>query len=438
MTLRAIFVFALLTLQLWSVGAAAQEQDLVAYRMRAGDNLYTLAQQHFTRPTDYVVVQRLNRIANPYRIPVARTVRIPRRLLRYDRLTARVTSFRGTVRLIDGARDSQASLGATVGEGQEIVTGANSFLTLRMPDQSVVTLPSQSRVAVDRLRRWSLTGAVERQFRLVRGRARAIVTPMERENDEFRFSTPVAVSAVRGTEFRVSFDDERGRATTEVLEGQVAVFTADEAGALTSAGFGTVTSAAGAETFKLLPAPKLTEPGRVQDGQELRFDIVPMPQANAYRVQVAQDAGFLDVISESRGSEAGVNLPPIADGIWFVRISAIDANGLEGIPETYSFERRLNRITASVDEQASGRYRQYLFRWEVEGEGERQFRFQLSRADDKGTPLIDEPGLTGRSFVVTDLPAGTYNWRVQTLQFVGGKVHGKWSPVERLTITASR
>jgi hypothetical protein len=48
--------------------------------------------------------------------------------------------------------------------------------------------------------------------------------------------------------------------------------------------------------------------------------------------------------------------------------------------------------------------------------------------------VVDEPGLTAQRFIVTDLPPGTYQWRVQTLQFADGKVFAKWSPFQRLTI----
>lgn len=417
--------------------APAAEPDMVLYRVAKGDNLYKLAQRHFRRAGDYRLVQQLNRISDPYRLPVQRTLRIPRRLLRYERLSARVSAFRGAARLVSGGREVPIAIGMSIGEGQQIVTGPNSFVTLRLADQSVVTLPSQSRVFVDRLRRWSLTATVERKFRMVEGRARSIVTP---GTGTFEFSTPAAVSAVRGTEFRISYDGRGGRSITEVLQGSVAVGPPDGPPPReTGAGFGTViTLGRGAETVQLLPPPSLVEPGRVQSDERLVFDVAPTGQASAYRLQVAQDAGFLDVAAEATSSQPRVELPPVAEGTWFVRTSAIDRNGVEGLPATYSFQRRLSRISTSLEQRRIGRFREYLFRWEVEGEGERQYRFQLARAGAGTAPLIDEPGLTARSFVITDLPPGSYSWRVETLQFVDGEVHSKWSPIEQLTISPDR
>ena len=42
----------------------------------------------------------------------------------------------------------------------------------------------------------------------------------------------------------------------------------------------------------------------------------------------------------------------------------------------------------------------------------------------------------GTSFVVTDLPAGMYYWRVMTLDVAGGRIHEKWTPFQELRIGA--
>lgn len=434
MALRAIFLF-LLAIMPMHVAAAPVPQEIVEYRVRPGDNLYTLAQRHFVRSSDFSVVQRLNKVADPYRLPVGKVLRIPKALLRYETITARIVAFRGNVRIIAGRSERLVKVGDLVRETEHLATGPSSFVTLRMPDDSVVSLPSQSRVEVRRLRKWALIQNVDRLFGIVRGRARATVTPMKSKEDEFRFISPVAVSAVRGTEFRVSFDPDSARATTEVLEGAVGMSgNAAAADQLLAGGYGAVATANGIEARQLLASPKLLRPGRVQDEEMLTFEAEAVEGAASYHVQVAQDAGFLDVVSEAFSPEPRASLPGVTDGTWFVRISAVDKYGLEGLQETYSFQRRLNRIEASLETRRAGNFREYLFRWQVEGEGTRQYRFQMSRDREDAPAMVDEPGLTTQRFVVTDLPPGTYFWRVQTLQFVDGDVNAKWSPFQRLTI----
>lgn len=435
------FLFLLFAVALQAAPASAQpaqEPAIVLYQMREGDNLYVLAERHFRRTGDYAVVQRLNGIRDPRRIAIGRTLRIPKRLLRYEPVAARIISFRGNVRLHRDGRDLPVEPGMAVREGDELATGANSFVSLGLPDRSAVALPSQSRVRVDRLRRFSLTGAVERLFSVEQGRARAVVSPLD-EADEFHVTTPISVSAVRGTEFRVRYAADAERAITETLSGEVRMSAARETSRDLAAGFGAVASGMDLSApVSLLAAPSLVAPGKVQDERELIFELAPLAGARAYHVQIARDAGFLEVVSEATSHTTEVRLPSIADGTWFVRVAAIDDRGLEGMYETYGFQRRLNAISATVAASRAGDYRQYLFRWEVMGKGERQYRFQLSRQEDASDPIVDEVGLTEQRFVITDLPPGTYYWRVKTLQFVDGEAHGKWSPIERLTISAAQ
>jgi hypothetical protein len=442
MNLKGMTV-AIAALLLTSAGVAASPGsapttalvDPVLYTTRAGDNLYTLAQRYFTRIEDYIRVQRLNRVNDPYRLPLGRVLQIPRALLRHEPMAASVIACRGQVEVRSGGQIRTVRQGSMVREGDMIITANNSFISLRLPDRSVVSLPSRSRIGVRRLRRILLTGGIERLFALEKGGARAIVTPATNADDSFRVSTPVAVSAVRGTEFRVHYDEADARAAMEVLEGRVSAAAAG-AQTLVAAGFGTVATAKGpGQPIPLLPPPMLKQPGRVQDEQALSFEVAPLEGATAYHTQVASDAGFLDVIEDATTTAPSVTLPAIPDGTWFARASAIDANGIEGETVTYGFQRRLQRIETAFERRRAGRYREYLFRWVVEGAGTRQYRFQLMKDRPNATPMVDEPGLTADRFVITDLPPGTYYWRVMSLQFVDGGVFPKWSPVERLTIS---
>ncbi|HEX7752336.1 MAG TPA: FecR domain-containing protein [Novosphingobium sp.] len=421
-------------------GPVKASDDAVFYTTRPGDNLYTLARRYFVRTEDYARVQRLNRVRDPYRIPVGRVLRIPRAILRHVPLIATVIAQRGQVAIRHGGQVRFATVGSGVREDDMVVTTENAFVSLRLPDGSVVSLPSRSTIGVRRLRRILLTGGIERLFALENGRTRAIVTPARNPDDSFRISTPVAVSAVRGTQFRIRYDPAGVRATTEVLEGHVAVGAAraDAKPALiVPAGFGTLATATGPSgAIGLLPPPALRQPGQVQDEAELRFALAPLPDASAYRIQIASDAGFLDVVEETTAPATSLVLPSVPDGTWFVRASAIDANGIEGVPSTYGFERRLQHIETSIERRRAGRYREYLFRWTVAsaGAGAQRYRFQLRKDASGEPPVVDELGLTAGRFVVTDLPPGAYTWRVQSLLLVDGRTFLKWSPIERLTI----
>jgi len=401
------------------------------YVTRPGDNLYTLADAYLIRLQDYRIVQRLNHVRNPYRLPIGRMLSIPRALLRTVPLTGRVVAFRGDA-IADGR---PVRIGTRIGEGGRIQTGANAFLTMALDDGSKISIPSQTQISVERLQRVLISGELERLFRLEAGRTETEVTPRRNPTDRFEIRTPLSVAAVRGTHFRVAVSDDGKAATAGVIHGQVAV-TSKESEIRLEPGQGARTTAAGTEpTVPLLPEPSLLRPGRLQADSDLSFAIADVTGAAQYRFQIATDAGFMDLVEETTGTTAAATLPAVPNGNYFVRATAIDANGIEGLPHIYSFERYLNFVRTSVD-PLPGR-RRYRFRWQVAGDGKHHFRFVLAPAANPGQPVIDEPALETEELVITDLTPGTYVWRVMTTSTDGYAVRSNWSPAQTLTVTRS-
>lgn len=399
----------------------------ISYAARPGDNLYNLALHYMHRLSDYRIVQKLNRIRNPRRIPIGTDILIPRSLLRSDPLQGKVIAFRGETS-IDGR---PAALGTPVTEGGRLQTGPNAFLSIGLADGSTVTLPSQTKVRVERLRRFRLTNEMERLFRVDDGRTQTEVTPRTNGRDRFEMRTPISVAAVRGTDFRVAVLDGGKAATVEVLGGHVGLAGGGAETMLEPGEGARVTAGGTTGPVKLLPPPDIADPARIQSEPELAFRIAPFDKAIRYRVQIARDAGFLDIAEEVLADQAEVRLPALPDGDYFVRATGIDANGIEGFPRVVGFERHLNAIRATVEPLGGHRY---LFKWQDLGAGAHQYRFFAARADAPGDPVIDEPGLTAKSFVATDLPPGDYVWRVQTSGSSKGKNYGNWSSWQTLTV----
>ncbi|MEG1030066.1 MAG: FecR domain-containing protein, partial [Brevundimonas sp.] len=182
--------------------ATAAPDDAIDYQVQRGDTLIDLAVAYLNRPADYRQVQRRNRVANPRRMATGRNLAFPVSLLRADPDQARIASFRGAVSLTQGPATGAPSQGQTVSEGAILTTGANAFVRLALSDGSHVVVPSNSRVRLTRLRRYALNGAVDHAMTVEAGRAESRVTPRQRPGG-FVVRTPVSVSAVRGTEFRV-------------------------------------------------------------------------------------------------------------------------------------------------------------------------------------------------------------------------------------------
>ena len=139
--------------------ASSAAVETLDYVVRPGDTLIDLATAYMNRPLDYRRVQRENRVANPRRLAIGRTLALPVDLLRADPDEARIAGFRGAATLNQDGRSAAPASGQTVREGAVLSTGANAFVRLALSDGSHVVVPSNSRVRVSRLRRYAINGA---------------------------------------------------------------------------------------------------------------------------------------------------------------------------------------------------------------------------------------------------------------------------------------
>jgi hypothetical protein len=426
-------MFLAAVLQTAAVASPAPQSEIVSYVIRRGDTLDTLSRSFLVPERRWRALLELAAIRDPRRLPVGRRLRIPRPWLRYRIEPARLASYRGTVSISTSGGMVSPAAGTIIGEGAEIATAGNSFATLMLADRSQVVIPSQSRVRVRELRRILLTGAIDYRIDVEKGRLETKVTPLDQPSGRYRIRTPISMTAVRGTEFRVSFEEGRGTAATEVLAGRVA-FSAPEAPATLDLerNFGATLDGGGEpRAEKLLAAPDLEEPATMQTGDAVEFRTRKLDDAIRHRVVIASDAGFIDNIAEQFSGDGSFALADIPNGNLFVRISAIARSGLEGMAQSYSFRRRLASIHGTVEAGDDG----YRFRWSGAGSGVRRYRFQLMRDTAQGALVVDEVALARDALTLRRLRAGVYYWRVGLIQIDDGDVTESWTAPEKLTIT---
>jgi hypothetical protein len=439
----AITVISALTAR----GVDAHEPQSAAYTTyitRAGDSLYDFASRYLRHPGDWVPLARLNHVSEPRRLQPGIALHVPVALLRRNRLTATVIATSG--RASHAARSMSPQplvVGTMLAEGARVETGENGFATLEFADGTHLVIPPNSAIELDTLRQTALTGTTDRIIKLRNGQVDSEVTHATKKDDRFQIRAPSVVAGVRGTAFRVAYDGDQGSTAVEVLDGAVGVDaaatgrTAPAPGArladsaqLVTAHHGSLTARDGAigAPVALLDAPSLAHPRAVQDGPSVMFDVVPMQDARGYRVQIGRDAGLLDLIGDVRATSPTIDAGPLDDGTYFVRITAIDASGLEGMPNIYAFDRQGSALGAS-----GGRIdgsRAYRFRWSPDRrEPLTRFRFILATTPDLRMPLVDRPDIMTGEVVVDDLPMGVYYWTVLAERFDNGHYQQKASPV---------
>jgi FecR protein len=110
----------------------------------------------------------------------------------------------------------KASGNTPLSSSDKIRTGKKSVAKVRMDNGSTMLLLQNSEAEMEDL------SSVQRTIKLLKGRVRAIVTRLKNAGD-FKIKTPIGVASVRGTEFEVSFDEERKEMLVDVRQGQVGV-----------------------------------------------------------------------------------------------------------------------------------------------------------------------------------------------------------------------
>ncbi|MAF60932.1 MULTISPECIES: FecR domain-containing protein [Pseudomonadota] len=439
MTLRAVPTFWLMLLMLLAGGLAlaepaaaqARDDDAIVYTVRRGDTLIALARDYMLRETDWREVQRINRVADPYKLPIASQLSLPIRLLRSRPASATVAAFRGqALASVANAPLRSVAMGQVLGEGARVTTGPASSLSLSLTDGSVITLPSNSALRIGRLRKLLITDSIDYDLTLETGSARSRVTPFRNRDDRFRLRNPIAVSAVRGTDFRTHFDAGTETSRSELLEGGIALTTGSAKDTQLEPEFGAVIGKTGAIAVEpLLPAPQLIGGAGVQRAPMVAFAVQPVAGAQAYRLQIGRDSGFVDIVEDVSGNSPDFTVPSLENGRYFARFTAIAASGLEGLPGTIAFRRRLATTTQPAVPGQDG----YVFRWIGSGEGMRRYRFQLRR-EDSPSWLVDEAGLAGSSIILSDLSPGRYLWRVGTTTHSEDETDTDWTAMESFVL----
>lgn len=388
----------------------------IVYATRAGDTLMSIAERFTTRIDNWAALSKVNNIGSDTAIPIGTPITIPADLLQDEPSEARVIALSGSIAA--NTQEGQPlllGLGAKITEGMQIDTGNNSFLTLELPDQSRISLPSNSRIRVAKLRMARYTKSPRTEILLLNGKVESRVAPLEQNKGRFEVRTPMAVAGVRGTQFRVGIS-ANGTAT-EVLSGKVEVGRPNSRdGQMLNAGQGNITNGkAVGKPVDLLPTPQLASAPVRQDQNGAQFVLTPVPGAQGYHVQIATDQDAKNILLEGHAKDTRLKLDGLPNGSYYARISAIDKLGLEGPASTHAFTLGSAAPVASGPLPASptveaGESRQLALRWS--GSPGQQFTVQVAR-DPAFSWLIYTSKTAVPEARFPRPPFGTYYARVQ-------------------------
>jgi hypothetical protein len=393
----------------------------ITYLTRAGDTLSSIAKQFTDKIENWITIGKVNHIGTDTNIPIGTAIVIPATLLPDEPSEAKVVALSGNIvaRTADGA-PMAISLGAKVTEGMQIDTGNNSFLTLSLPDASRISVPSNSRIKLSKLRMARYTKSPRTEINLLRGHVESQVSPLDKNKGRFEVHSPLGVAGVRGTNFRVGITDKG--TTNEVLSGNVEVGQPGKPSPLTlHAGQGNIIDAKSVgKAVDLLPAPQLAENPTLVEATSAQISLTPVTGARAYHVQIANDAQAQDIFSETQSAGSKFAIQGVRAGNYFARISSIDQNGLEGPARIQPISLKLTATAnAAKANRQSPPYvshsdaKQVTLRW-IADAASKKFRVQVAH-DAAFTWLLFTANTTTPEATLRRPSFGTYYARVQSI-----------------------
>ena len=432
---RTVILFSLLTM----IASPLYAQDWM-YTTRPGDNLWDLSKKYLASMSYWRKLQALNNIENPREMPPGTQLRFPIAWLKVQPVSVRVLEVSGTVVVVSGGSGltRELSAGSFLYVDDEVRTEGNSSVVLSFADGSQLLLQSDSQLRLDMIRAYGDTGMVDSRVRLNHGRVDTQIVPTKGPEGRFEVHTPSALSAVRGTAFRMSSDLSKQTSMTEVIIGRVDV-SAEGQTQVVPAGFGTVIKAGEPPLAPkpLLPPPDLSDLSKVFHQQPVEFQWPELKGALGYRVQLAPNDQFMSLLKEVSLTTHQFVMNDLLNGHYALRIRGFDEFNLGGKDAIHRFTVDIRPDPPQLLEplsQASVFVGEEVFRWSS-GERHNFYHFQLADNAEFKSPIIDLVDYVGNAYNDAEaLAPGQYYWRVAAAEHTGK--YGVFSPPQSVGLRA--
>jgi len=413
---------------------------LAPHVVRAGETLWEIARTHLGRAQLWPAVRDSNGVGEPRQLQIGTVLQFAE-----GGADAVVVAASGDVRVSEhgGERGTGGAMAAMrVAKGALVTTGPDGFVTLRLPDGSLCTLPSNSSV---RLLRFAMpSGQRGALLDLQAGEVESRVPPQAHPSgrDVFQVRTRIATVGVRGTRFRVSVTD-KDEVAVSVLESRVVVQTGGLPEIFVSELEGAVVGGhrPTAAATPLLPAPELSGAGEPQNQPGVLLAWHEVDGASGYRAQIARDALFLDLVAEQRTARTGGRelalFEGIAPGSYFSRVAAVNSDGVEGRAAVGSFSRG---VAPQSPAGGSARWLARAGAIEFEWEPVPRALHCLEIAEDPAFSrmIVRADGLQAHAVRVAALPPGQYYWRACAAVVAQGQRSVSFGPTLPLWVEGAR
>jgi len=428
---------AFFCLLLCCTAAYAYKSDYIVIRVEKNDNLVNICKLYLEEPHRWHEIAKINRLKDPTLIHPGQYLIIPIGLLKGVPIEGTVTFIKGDVKFKTQEEETwrQLHLKDTVREGSGISTGEESAVEITFEDGASFFLRSNTALELRAANRKAEDHIIRKLF-LKAGRSISRLKKALGKESRFEIQTPSAVAAAKGTEFRASVDDKEAT-RTEVMKGTIGV-EAMQKKVEVMEGEGTLVRKNEPPTKprRLLQAPAPVNLKSLYRTMPMQFQFAPIEGASMYRVMLARDEDFKNVVKEKViGPGQSLEIVGVEDGTYFLQSRSIDVDGLEGFPsDPVEIKVRVNPLPPFIQSPVDGaesREKSVAFEW-LNVKDAKTYHVQIAEDREFSTMVNDKDDIRRTSYTARHLDFKTYFFRVSSI--AGDGYEGVWSDIQKFIV----
>ncbi len=398
-----------------SVGNA-EEGLLVPVHIKKGTSLIRLTRLYCTSQYHWKKLAEINGLTPPYTIYEGKTVQIPLDLLKKEMVAAKIAYVtKGVFRVIKDGSLQQIKKEEQIYPGQTIVTEKNGFAHLVFPDNKYVRISGDSLFTITYSIRL-VDQSLKAEFFLKRGKVSIDVKKKLKKNDTFNTRSPVSVTGIRGTAYRMKMDGNLN--IIETLRGKVLLAAAGKKVEINE-GEGIVIrdGKLSSGPQNLPPAPQVPVLKSVYRELSPRIPS-PIVDDGYCFLYIAVDPEGKKIVWSGRSENGGdFVVSGLEDGLYYAFFTIVNSAQMEGnVAGPVPFERRTIPSILMFEPNFNGKI---LFGSSIDlqwrkTEGASSYTLQIAR-DVAFTDLVTEVNVKGTKYQQSDLLPGTYFFRIQAV-----------------------
>lgn len=397
--------------------------EYLTYEIKQGENLSVLASKYLEGDNALDQILKINNHNKPNSIPVGTEILLPKSLLKYNPSTATVSKLGCSNAFLVNNNAKALEIGAVLSEDDIVKVPAGCQVGVTLEDGSNINLVSGTLLKFKTLRISQIQKSPQVDFELMNGRVDVEVVKRAKGDASFEVHTPKALAGVRGTQFRVGYDEQNNTSQVEVKTGIVAAKgEANDSSAALTENQGIPISADGLtgaiETLPFSP----TFLGVEKQNPASQFNLKFQADQNAVRhiLRQSQDATFNQILNDHLVDIAQIELNQLNSNAVFYQWISLTKSGLQGSSSEYAIckadsEQQTNRCNVTFNMHDFKEITMHV----------QKFDATINNYQD--VVKTDLTIAQRDQFILKNLPAGKYQWQINYKVGDDSKVERKGS-----------